>query len=55
MFSDKYDKVYNSVLYDADIFQKVKDKIDQRVCNTNYCDYYVIVHDVVDAVNFFFS
>ncbi len=27
MFSDKFDKLYNSILYDADIFQKIKDKL----------------------------
>ncbi len=31
--SDKFDKLYNSVSYDADIFQKIKDKINQSVLN----------------------
>ncbi len=29
MFSNKYDHLYNSVSYDADLFQKIKDKINQ--------------------------
>ncbi len=40
MFSDKYDKLYNSVPHDVDLFQKNKDKIDQWVLNKNYCEYY---------------
>ncbi len=50
MFSDKYDKLYNSVPYDADLFQKFKDKINQRVLNKNCCNFYVTVQDVVKAV-----
>ncbi len=31
MFSDKCDKLYDSVPYGADLFQKIKNKINQRV------------------------
>ncbi len=50
MFSDKFDKLYNSVSYDADLFQKIKDKINQRVLNKNCCNFNVTVQDVVKAV-----
>ncbi len=50
MFSDKFDKLYNSVPYDADLFQKIKDKINQMALNKNCCTSYVTVHDVVKAV-----
>ncbi len=50
VFSDKYDKPYNSVPRKADIFQKIKDKIDQKVCNNICCAYYATVHDVINAV-----
>ncbi len=33
IFGDRYDRLYNSVPYDADLFKKIKDKIDQRVLN----------------------
>ncbi len=50
IFSDKFDKQYHSVLYDADIFQKIKDKINQRVLNKKNCNFNVTVQDVVKAV-----
>ncbi len=37
MFSDKCDKLYNSVSYEPDL-------------NKNYCEYYVTVYDVVNVV-----
>ncbi len=43
MFSDNYDKLYNSVPYDADLFQKIKDKINQKVLNKNCCNFYVVI------------
>ncbi len=50
MFSDRYDKLYNSVPYDADLFQKIKDNINQWVLNKNCCNFYVTVQDIVNAV-----
>ncbi len=50
IFSDKFDKLYNNVPYDADIFQKIKDKINQRLLNKNCCNFNVTVQDVVKAV-----
>ncbi len=47
IFSDKFDKLYNSVPYDVNIFQKIKDKINQRVLNKNCCNFNVAVQDVV--------
>ncbi len=44
MFSDTDDKLYNSMPYDADLFQKIKDKIDQRVLYKMYCKYYISVY-----------
>ncbi len=49
-FSDKFDQLYNSVPYDADLFQKIKDKINQRVLNKKCCNFNVTVKDVVKAV-----
>ncbi len=43
MFTDKYDKLYTSVPYEADLFQKIKAKINQIVLNKNYCNFYVTV------------
>ncbi len=50
IFSDKFDELYNSVPYDADLFQTIKDKINQRVLNKNCCNFDVTVQDVVKAV-----
>ncbi len=38
MFSDKYDKLYNSVSYDADLYQNIKEK-----CIINECVLKIIV------------
>ncbi len=46
----KFDKLYNCVPCDADIFQKIKDKINQKVLNKNCCNFNVTVQDVVKAV-----
>ncbi len=50
MYSDKYDQLSNSVPYDANLFQKIKDKINQKVLNKICCNFYVTVQDVVNAV-----
>ncbi len=50
MFSDNFDKLYHSVTYDADLFQKIKYKINQRVLNKNCCNFNVTVQDDVKAI-----
>ncbi len=51
LFSNKYEQLYNSVLCDSNVFEKIKRKINERVLNERDASYCVCVEDdVINAV-----